>query len=139
MNRASFEQFILTNGVKRSHLNQECPRVVAIKIADKVIDWKMLGNVLGLPREKISAIERENQTEDQRKVAVFDEWKSSKGSEATYLELAEAMYDRHRRDLVEMLCYLFKKHETTPTEVSADLLALPEEQTNDQARAGMYM
>ena len=130
---AGFEEFISTIGVERSHLNRDCPRAVAIKIAEKVIDWQMLGYVLGLPRVKISAIARENQTEDQRKIAMFDEWKSSNGSRGTYLKLAEALFDRHRIDIVERLCKLLKQSmsdETAPTEV-------PPEQPNIQARAGM--
>ena len=133
--RLELEEILSTNGVERRHLNRECLRVVAVKIAEKVLDWKMLGYVLGLPREKIAAIDRDNQTGDQRKVALFDEWKSIEGSEATYLKLAKALYDRNLRDIVELLCDLFQTHEATPTEmVSA---ASPEEQPNVQAGAGM--
>ena len=115
--------------------------MVVIKIAEKVIDWKLLGYVLGLPREKITTIDHESKTEDQRKVAMFDEWKSYNGSEATYLKLAEALYDRHRVDIVEILCDLFKQgvgHETTRTEISSvPVLGLPNELSNVQAEAGM--
>ena len=109
--------------------------MVAIKIAEKVVDWKMLGYVLGLPREKISAIDRDNQTEDQRKVALFDEWKSIEGSKATYLKLAEALCVRDRIDIVELLCNRVQSHETTPTEMIST--ASPEEQPNVLAEAGM--
>ena len=126
------EQILSTYEVEGGHLNRECPRVVAIKIAEKVLDWKMLGYVLGLPREKVLAIDRDNQTEDQRKVAMFDEWKSFKGSDSTYLKLAEALCVRNRIDIVELLCNLFQSHVTTPTE-----MASPEEQPNVLAEAGM--
>ena len=69
---------------------------------------------------------------------MFDEWKNSSGSGATYLKLAEALYERHRVDIVEMLCNLCRtSHETTPTEVNA---ALPDVQPiaqDVQAATGM--
>lgn len=134
MDKANFEELISTIGVERSHLNRECPQRIVIKIAERIIDWKMLGYVLGLPREKITAIDHESKTEDQCKIAIFIEWKSYNGSEATYLKLAEALYDRHRVDMVEMLCDLFKKgvgQDTTRTEISSvPPLELPKELSN---------
>ena len=138
MEKPSLQELISSCGMETRHLNRQCPSMVTIKIAEKIVDWKMLGRVLGLQREKLLAIDREYQTEDQRKVAMFDKWKSISGSRASYLKLAEALYDRDRVDIVELLLNLLKQSmclETTPTaEFDTTVLIIPDEQ---QAEAGM--
>ena len=124
-------ELISSCGMKRTHLNRECPRDVTIKIAEKVIRWEMLGYSLGQQQERVQAICRDYHTEDQRKVAMFDEWRRSNGSRATYLKLAKALYDRHRSDIVELLLNMLKQsmsHETTPTEVCTAVLPIPDVQ-----------
>ena len=126
--RPGLQELISLCGLERTHLNRECPQAVTIKIAAKVIDWKMLGRVLGLQRERLEAIDRDCQTEDQRKVAMFDEWKSSNGSRATYLMLAKALYDRDRLNIVKLLLNMSICHETTPTELTENLTSSSQEQ-----------
>ena len=137
MEKPSLQELISSCGMETRHLNRQCPREVTIKIADEIVDWKMLGCVLGLQRQKLQAIDREYQTEDQRKVAMFDEWKSINGSRASYLKLAEALYGRNRVNIVEQLLDLLKQSmccETTPAEFGTAIFTLPDEQ---QAGAGM--
>ena len=81
-----------------------CPRKVRDRIALKLEDWKMVGRCLKFPPEKLKAIDRENETEDQRRVALLDDWSKREGKGATYLKLAEVLHQRGRGDLVEMLC-----------------------------------
>ena len=90
--------------LEEKDLERECPRDIRDTIASKIIDWKMAGRYLGFPAEKLAAIDRENDTEDQRKVALLDSWGKREGKGASFLKLATALHHRERRDLVELLC-----------------------------------
>ena len=71
-----------------------------------LLDWK-IGRWWGtfdIPSEKLKAIERENDTEDQRKVAMLDTWSKREGRGANCWRLANALYQHGRRFLVELLC-----------------------------------
>ena len=81
-----------------------CPRDVRNKVVIELVDWKMVGNCFNFSRAKLEAIDRENQTEDQRKVALLDTWVEREGKGATYLKFAEVLYERGRTDLVQVLC-----------------------------------
>ena len=92
--------------LKEADLSIKCPREVRNEIAVKFIDWKMIGYSLGFPAEKLTSIGRENETQDLCKVALLDSWSKREGEGASYLKLADALYRRQRRDLVEFLCKL---------------------------------
>ena len=100
----SLKEILSQLDLKRKDLESECPRDVRNKVAVELVDWKMVGNCLNFSRAKLEAIDRENQTEDQRKVALLDAWGEREGMEATYLKLAEVLHQRGRGDLVQMLC-----------------------------------
>ena len=100
----SLNEIIVRHELTASHLQQKCPREVRIQIAEKVVDWKMVGTYFGFGKEKLAAIDKENDTEDQRKVALFDAWSEISGKDATYFKLADVLHRRQRRDLVELLC-----------------------------------
>lgn len=100
----SLDEIIERHGLTLSHLQQKCPREVNVEIAAKLVDWEMIGTYLNFGQEKQTAIFRENSTEDQRKVALFDAWSARDGEDATYFKLADVLHRRQRRDLVELLC-----------------------------------
>ena len=43
-------------GLTRERLQEECSREVALRIATKLDDWKMVGHYPGIPSEKLKAI-----------------------------------------------------------------------------------
>ena len=100
----SLDEIIAHHGLTAPHLQQKCPREIRIQIAEKVVDWKMIGAYFGIGKEKLAAIDRDNNTEDQRKVALFDAWSEKDGKDATFFKLADVLHRRQRRDLVELLC-----------------------------------
>ena len=55
-------------------LQAKCSQKIRLKIAAKLEDWKVVGCYLNIPSEKLKAIECENDTEDQRKIAMLDTW-----------------------------------------------------------------
>ena len=100
----TLEDILSRHGLKEKDLERECPRDIRHRIAAKIIDWKMVGYFLEFPAEKLAAIDRENDTEDQRKVVLLDSWGKREGRKASFLKLATVLHRRERADLVELLC-----------------------------------
>ena len=92
------------HGLEKKDLERQCPPRTRISIAAKLVDWKTTGYYFGVPAEKIAAIDRENSTEDQRRIALLDCWEKREGRNASCLKLADVLHRRERRDLVEQLC-----------------------------------
>ena len=106
---SSLDDVLSYGGVERKDLQCVCLREVRIRLAVKLADWKVFGTFLGFPSERLAAIEAENRTEDQRKIALLDAWGENDDDKATYFKLIEVLYELNRRDLVRMLCDLLKK------------------------------
>ena len=100
-NVPTIEELLSHCGVKKSDLECRCPGELKIEIAKKLSDWKVFGRTLGIAQERIEAIDRENHTEDQRKIALLDTWDQKFGSDATCLKLVTALHSCRRRDLIE--------------------------------------
>ena len=100
----SLEEIISGHGLTRKDLESVCPRDVRHEVALKVEDWKMVGHLFNVPQEKLTAIDLENRTEDQRRVALLDTWSNIEGEGASYLKLAHVLNQRRRNDLVKFLC-----------------------------------
>ena len=111
----SLEDLISHYGLKKKDLRFVCPRRVRDRIATKLIDWKIAGRFFDFPREKLAAIERDNDTEEQRRIALLDAWGEREGKGATCFKLAEVLHQRERGDLVGLLCDAIKTL-TTDTE-----------------------
>ena len=105
----SLEDLLSHYGLQKSDLESECPHEIRNKIALKLEDWKLVGRFLNIPSEKLTAIDVDNKTEEERRVILLEMWAKKEGEGATYLKLAEVMHKRERRDLVQMLCAELKK------------------------------
>ena len=53
----------------------------------------MIGHYFGIPEEKLVAIQVENRTEEERRVALLSTWNKREGRQATYLVLIHALVD----------------------------------------------
>ena len=100
----TLKDILFRHGLEERDLERECPRDIRHRIAAKIKDWKMVGYYLEFSAERLAAIDRENDTEDQRKVALLDSWGNREGRGASFLKLADALHRRERADLVELLC-----------------------------------
>jgi GTP-dependent phosphoenolpyruvate carboxykinase len=94
----TLNDIISHHNLKEEHLQRVCSQNVRLKIAKKLNDWKMLGVYLKLTEPDLTAIDRDNTTEDQRRVATLNTWHKREGRNATYLRLAGALYERGRRE-----------------------------------------
>ena len=110
------DTILQVQGVERRHLDLTVDQDIKLRISEKILDWKMVGRYLNFRREQLKAIDRDHDSEDQRKAALFDAWSERDGSGATCLKLAEVLYRRERRDLVELLCELVKIQRKTLAE-----------------------
>ena len=118
ISRPSLKELLSYHGLKEADLESICSREVRNGVAMKLVDWKMVGYGFNFPREKLAAIDRENETEDQRKIALLDAWSKIEASRATYLGLARVLHQRDRNDLVEFLCEKVKEAAKTTTGVT---------------------
>ena len=92
--------------LQKQDLIGECPRKIRNKIALKLMDWKVFGHILLIPKETLVSIDADNHTEEQKRIALLDSWHQREGEDATHFKLAEKLYEHNRRDLVNHLCEL---------------------------------
>jgi hypothetical protein len=104
----TLDEILLRHGLKTTDLDKQCPLEVRNEVAVKITDWKAVGRCFNFSVEKIQRIDRENRSQDQRKVALLGAWSEREGERATYLKLAEVFHRRKRQDLVEFLCVKIK-------------------------------
>ena len=102
------EDILSHHGLDKKDLERQCPPGVRTTIATKLVDWKTTGHYFGVPAEKLAAIDRENTTEDQRRIALLDCWEKREASDASCYKLADVLHRRERKDLVELLCAAVK-------------------------------
>lgn len=102
----SLEDIISRQGLAKKILQEKCSQAIRLKIAAKLEDWKMVGRYLNIPSEELKAIELENSTEKQRRIAMLDTWHDREGEDASYWRLAGALYQQGCCHLVELLCKL---------------------------------
>lgn len=70
-------------------------------VRDLCINWKMLGQCLGILEGAIKNIDMEHHHVVEKGMAMFAEWKRCKGEGATVRVLREALEKTGRRDLSE--------------------------------------
>ena len=101
--------------LESQYLKFECPSEIRYSIAGELIknsEWYSLGRELDVSDKRLDTIHEDLTllTSPERKaVAALDAWAKEKGSEATCLKLAEALYARERRSTLESLCKKVKE------------------------------
>ena len=111
----SLEEILSRYPFHQGILNQECPNDTRIEIARKLDDWKLMGRQ-GFrfePCEVSSIDEDSKKSVEMKKIALMDAWARKYGKDASYLNLAQALYSIGRRDLVDHLCKLILKRINT--------------------------
>ena len=126
---SSLEKIISRYDLAREDLESVCPRDVRHEVALKIEDWKMVGHFFNVPQEKLTAIELENHTEDQRRVALIDTWSNREGEGASHLKLAHVLHQRGRNDLVQLLCSrILQKRTSSVRDAISDALPADHDQ-----------
>ena len=114
----TLENILSEEGLKKEDLNKECSQAIRYEMAMKIRHWKMIGRCLEISELTLHDIEAENRREEACRVALLETWHKQKGRRATYHRLLRALYQRRRRDLVEVLCELIKSHRAALTRKS---------------------
>ena len=103
------ENLLSRHGYESKDLDRKYPAEMRLEIAQLLHDWKMMGYYLGFTPQKLNDIKIDNESEEQRRVALLDAWEQREGEGTTYLKLAEALHHRGRADLVENLCGMIRR------------------------------
>ena len=134
--RPTLNDILLHHNLEREHLHKECPPDIRLMIAKEVSEWTLVGRYLGISKQDLTAIGRQYDTEAQRKVAMFDTWYEREGSNATFLRLADALYQYGRKDLIDLLCLVVTFNKTT-TDNTAVPRSVPESKTESMFRSNL--
>ena len=69
-------------------------------------DWKKLGRRLGVSDAKLQEIDQAHEQLSEKGYQMLQQWKQSKGADATYQALCDALQHKlvQRQDLVEKFC-----------------------------------
>ena len=134
--RPTLNDILLHHNLEREHLHKECPPDIRLMIAKEVSEWTLVGCYLGISKQDLTAIGRQYDTEAQRKVAMFDTWYERERSNATFLRLADALYQYGRKDLIDLLCLVVTFNKTT-TDNTAVPRSVPESKTESMFRSNL--
>ena len=116
------EDIISQYGLSKEKLEEQSfleivPQIVTIL---ESIDWKTVGNYLGIPSEELTAVEYTNKTEYQRKVAMLDIWyrREGKATVASCWKLASILNQHGLQNLIESLCKFIQEESSQSAEMS---------------------
>ena len=101
-------EILTENGLTREDVDKKCTPTLIQNIAIEIIEWELLGLDLGISIAKLTAIKRDFNSEERRRVALLQTWRQKEGRRATYLQLMIALHHRGRNDLVNSLCDMIK-------------------------------
>ena len=136
---ADFDGVLKNSGLKRKDLNLKCQRNIRDRIADEIIgDWYRVGRTLGVSDVQLNCILHDNvslTSPADKAVAVLDAWAVEKGSGATCLKLAEALFSRNKVRTIEILCEEVKRDATT-SEPSTSAAVSHQTGDNQQQQGG---
>ena len=87
----SVEDVTAKAGIGLDILSRECSQDVLLKLTNFCSVWKLIGQHLGLTEFDITAVDADNTTVDEKRVAVLRKWKDKFAFKATYRVLIEAL------------------------------------------------
>jgi hypothetical protein len=132
--RPTLNDILFEHKLDRNQLHKECSPDILLTIAESISEWNLFGRYLGVPKHDLSAIGRQYDTLAQKKVATFNTWHEREGTKATYLRLADALYQCGRKDLIDLLCNTVIIHrETGPSKSQT----VPQSKTKAMIRSNL--
>ena len=111
----TLDEILSHHGLQMRDVSRVCSQGIRYEISIKIVSWKMIGRLLGIPEETLAAIQVDNNTEDERRFVMLHTWHKKQGSQATYFRLMTALYRHRRCDLVEQLCGMIKSNSIAST------------------------
>ena len=92
--------------VPQDSLNRKFTDEHALQFSVNLTTWERLAPHLGLSKQQIEAIKRDNNSEEEKRAATLKKWKECFAFRATYRNLIEALLAIERADLASDLCEL---------------------------------
>lgn len=80
-----------------------------VRLSENLEDWDVVGFYLELEKAEITAIRKNNSTEEAKRICTLTKWKEKKGSGATYYNLIECIAESKRNSLVDQALDFLKE------------------------------
>ena len=109
MARISAEEIANEVGLVADELSKPCDSGIISSLADCFCHWKVIFGPL-LSELDLSDINRENLTEEEKRVAALRKWKDRNGSKGTYKILVDALLNKGERYRAESLCKILAEY-----------------------------
>ena len=90
-------------GLAADELSKACDNNIIPSLADCFSQWRVIFGSL-LSEIDLDDTDRENTSEEEKRIAALRKWKARNGSEATYKVLVDALLNRGERYQAENLC-----------------------------------
>ena len=90
-------------GLAADELSKPCDSSIIPSLADCFREWRVIFGSL-LSDLDLGDVDRENTTEEEKRIAALRKWRDRKGREATYKILVDALLNKGERYQAESLC-----------------------------------
>ena len=104
----TLSQTLAVHGLSESNLTRTVSKAHRQEFIKKIVDWKVVGAALGFAEEELDIIDDGYENDEQKKTNLFIQWSVRHREEATYLKLAQLLFNGGLRDLLESLCAILK-------------------------------
>ena len=109
MARTSAEKVANKVCLAADELLKPCDSDIISSLADCFCHWKVIFGSL-LSELDLNDVNKENLTEEEKRIAALRKWKARNGSEATYNILVDALLNKGERYQAESLCKILADH-----------------------------
>ena len=109
----SLSDILATHGLHKNALKEAVAKEDKLVLAKRIKDWKAVGVALGFTQEDLDLYDDAFETDELKKNNIIIQWTVKHRKEATYLKLAQVLFDGGMTDLLKVLCAILKK--STPT------------------------
>ena len=103
MAKVSAEEVANGVGLAAEELSKPCDSNIIPSLANCFSQWKVIFGSL-LSELDLGDVDKENTTEEEKRIAALRKWRDRNGREATYKVLVDALLNRGQRYQAENLC-----------------------------------
>ena len=109
MAQISAEEVANEVGLAADELSKPCNDSIIPSLADCFSHWRVIFGSL-LSELDLDDVDKENATEEEKRIAALRKWKAKNGSEATYKILVGVLLKKGERYQAESLCKILADH-----------------------------
>ena len=114
-------EILATRGLDRNSLMEILSKEDRQELCERIQNWKAVGVALGFTQEELNKIDNSFENDEGKKRNLFWKWIVRHRREATYLKLAQVLFDGGLRHPLGELCdvLLTKATPTNPISVES--------------------